>query len=131
MSRTDILADALSMIKNAINVGKDDVSVPFSRLISRTAEILKEQKYIDNFKEVELGGRKEIKIYLKYKGKKSAIRGLKRISKPGRRVYVDNRHIPRVLRGYGLAIISTSKGIVANSAAEELKVGGEVLCYVW
>ena len=98
----------------------------------RIAEILKEQGYISNFKIVtDEGNKKSIRVYLKYAGKERVIKGLKRISKPGRRVYSSVEDMPRVLSGLGIAIVSTSKGVITDKVARAEKVGGEVLAFVW
>lgn len=131
MSRSDLIGDALSMVKNAVMVKKEDVLLPFSRVVMRIMEIFKEEGLIEDFKEMQVGRYKKIKVYLKYKNNRSVIREIKRISKPGRRVYVDHKQIPQVLQGYGIAVISTSKGIVSDMKARDLGVGGEVICYVW
>ena len=117
MSRTDLVADALTIIRNAYMVKKDEVSIPYSKVLSGIAKIFKEEGYIDNFKEIDLKSIKRIKIYLKYEGKKSAIKVIKKISRPGRRVYVDKKRIPHVCAGYGNAILSTSKGIISDKEA--------------
>ncbi|MFH1768317.1 MAG: 30S ribosomal protein S8 [Candidatus Omnitrophota bacterium] len=131
MSITDLVADALTIIRNATKVGKDEVLIPYSKILTGIIKILKEEGYIDNFKEIELGTIKKIKIYLKYEKGKSSIRQIRKISSPGRRIYVKNTKIPSVLSGYGTAIISTSKGVISDIEAKELGLGGEVICYVW
>jgi small subunit ribosomal protein S8 len=131
MSRSDIIADTLTIIRNATVVGKEEAIVPYSKLISGMLQIFKDDGYIDNFKEFDIEGKKRIKVYLRYDGKKSAIRQIKKISKPGRRKYIDKNSIPRVLSGYGTAVISSSNGIIDNNKAKELGVGGEVICYIW
>lgn len=131
MSRTDLVADALTIIRNASRSNKEDVIVPYSNVLNDVMRILKEEGYIDNFKVLDAGSVKNIKVYLRYKKGKSAITQLKRVSRSGRRVYVDKKSIPNVLSGYGRAIISTSKGVVSNVKAKEMGIGGEVICYVW
>jgi len=102
------------------------------RICFRIMEILKREGYIENFKELDIPGRfKMIKVYLKYEGKKSVINDIQRVSKPGRRIYVDKKNIPRVLQGYGIAIISTSSGVLTDKEARKLGVGGEYIGYVW
>lgn len=101
------------------------------KMKERIAEILKEQGYISNFKIVTEGNNKNIRIYLKYAGKERVIKGIKRISKPGRRVYSSVEDMPRVLSGLGIAIVSTSKGIITDKVARAEKVGGEILAFVW
>jgi small subunit ribosomal protein S8 len=131
MGRTDLLADAFTMIRNAVRARKEEVLIPYSKTLQKISQILKEEGYIENFKEIDTPSFKMIKIYLKYENKKSAVSDIQRISKPGRRIYVGKKNIPQVLQGYGIAIISTSKGIVTDKQAKELGVGGEVLGYVW
>ena len=131
MSRTDLVADALTIIRNASRSGKEDAIIPYSNALGDIMKILKEEGYIDNFKVLDAENVRSIKVYLRYKRKKSAITQLKRVSRSGRRVYVDKKSIPNVLSGYGRAIISTSKGVVSNVKAKEMGIGGEVICYVW
>jgi len=125
------VADALTIIRNASRSNKEDAIIPYSNMLNGIMGILKEEDYIDNFKVLDVGSSKNIKVYLKYKGKKKAITQLKKVSRPGRRVYVDKESIPNVLSGYGIAIISTSKGIISNTEAKKIGIGGEVICYVW
>ena len=132
MSRTDLIADAFTIIRNAARVKKEEVLIPYSKLLVKIMEILKREGYIENFKELDIPGRfKMIKVYLKYEGKKSVINDIQRVSKPGRRIYVDKKNIPRVLQGYGIAIISTSSGVLTDKEARKLGVGGEYIGYVW
>jgi len=131
MYLTDPIADMLTRIRNANAVMHDKVDVPHSALKEKIAEILKEQGYITNYKVVVDGNKKNIKIYLKYDGKERVIKGIKRISKPGRRVYSSVDEMPRVLSGLGIAIVSTSKGVVTDKVARQENVGGEVLAFVW
>jgi len=131
MSRTDLIADAFTIIRNAVMLKRDVVDLPASNNIKSIIAILKDNEYIDNFKLIEDKMQGVVRVYLKYTAGKSAIRNLKRISKPGLRVYVTSKKVPSVLRGRGLAIISTSKGVLTDKAAKELGVGGEVIGYVW
>ncbi|MCX5702373.1 MAG: 30S ribosomal protein S8 [Candidatus Omnitrophica bacterium] len=131
MSRTDLIADIFTMIRNAGMAKKDNVDVPASKTVKSILEILKQENYIDNFKLIESQRQNLLKIYLKYIAGKPAIRNIRRISKPGLRVYLKRDKIPSVLRGRGLAIISTSKGIVTDAQAREQGLGGEVIGYVW
>lgn len=134
MSQTDSIADMLTMIRNALERGKEIVIVPASNLKIEIVKIMREEGYIEDFEIEEDNKQGIIKIRLKYKDEKRkepVIRGLKKISKPGRRVYCDKKNIPRVLDGMGIAIISTSRGILTDKKAEELGVGGEVICYIW
>jgi small subunit ribosomal protein S8 len=132
MSLTDPIADMLTRIRNAIMVSKRDVSIPSSRVKVEIAKILKEEGYIKNFKVIDDNKQGFLSITLKYlEDNKSAISGLKRISKPGCRIYCKRDSIPKVLYGLGIAIISTSSGIATGKRCEEQGVGGEVLCYIW
>ena len=131
MYLTDPIADMLTRIRNANAVMHEKVDVPHSNLKDRLAEILKEEGYIANYKVVTDGNKKNIRGYLKYDGKERVIKGIKRISKPGRRVYSSVEDMPRVLSGLGIAIVSTSKGIVTDRVARRENVGGEILAFVW
>ncbi|MBD3263474.1 MAG: 30S ribosomal protein S8 [Candidatus Omnitrophica bacterium] len=131
MSRTDLISDAFTIIRNAAGAKKEDTYIPYSKLLLRVCEILKNEGYLQNFKEVDLGNYKKIKIYLKYIGKKNAIRKISKVSKPGRRVYLKRKDIFPVLNGYGLAIVSTSKGIITDIQAREKGVGGEIIGAIW
>lgn len=131
MSRTDLVADALTIIRNASRSKKEDTVIPYSNMLNGIVDILKREGYIENFKVLDAGSTRNIKVYLKYKGKKSAITQLKKVSRSGRRIYADKKNIPNVLSGYGTAIISTSKGIISNTEAKKIGIGGEVICYVW
>ena len=131
MSRTDLIADVFTIIRNAIVVKKDVVDFPASGNIKSIVAILKKNEYIDNFKVIEDKKQGVVRVYLKYIAGKSAIRNIKRVSKPGLRVYVRGKKVPTVLRGRGLAIISTSKGVITDKEARELGVGGEVIGYIW
>ncbi len=131
MYLTDPIADMLTRIRNANAVMHEKVDIPFSKMKERIVEILKEQGYISNYKIVTDGTKQNIRVYLKYDGKERVIKGIKRISKPGRRVYSSVEDMPRVLSGLGIAIVSTSKGIVTDKVARMENVGGEVLAFVW
>lgn len=131
MYLTDPIADMLTRIRNANAVMHEKVDVPHSNLKDRLAEILKEEGYIANYKVVTDGNKKNIRVYLKYDGKERVIKGIKRICKPGRRVYSSVEDMPRVLSGLGIAIVSTSKGIVTDRVARRENVGGEILAFVW
>ena len=131
MYLTDPIADMLTRIRNANAVMHEKVEVPQSTLKERLSEILKEEGYIANYKVVTDGNKKSIRVYLKYDGKDRVIKGIKRISKPGRRVYSSVEDMPRVLSGLGIAIVSTSKGIVTDRVARRENVGGEILAFVW
>lgn len=132
MSLSDPIADMLVRIKNAILVQKKEVEIPSSSIKIEIAKILKEEGYIENFKLEEDKKQGILRIYLKWLNKKeSVISGLKRISKPGCRIYCSGDEIPKVLDGLGIAIISTSKGILTDKKCREMGIGGEVICYVW
>ena len=131
MSRTDVVADALTLIRNSYMVKKEEVLIPSSKVLAGMMQIFKDEGYIDNFKELDLQNIKKIKVYLKYINKKSVISKIKKISKPGRRIYVAKEKIPRVCAGYGTAILSTSKGVLSDKLARNMGVGGELLCYIW
>jgi small subunit ribosomal protein S8 len=131
MSLNDPISNLLTHIRNAMGVRKETVDVPASKLSGKILEIFKTQGYIEDYRLLKDNAQGTFKVYLKYKGKKPAIIGLERISKPGLRVYTQNDSIPRVLNGLGSAIISTSRGVIDDREARKLKVGGEVLCYIW
>ena len=132
MSISDPIANMLTCIRNAIQVRKETVDVPASKLIGRILEIFKTDGYVADFRLLKDNVQGTYKIYLKYeKSKKPAILGLRRISKPGLRIYVPQEELPRVLNGLGTAVVSTSKGVVSDREARKMKIGGEVLCHIW
>ena len=132
MHITDPVADMLTRIRNAVSAKHDTVDVPASNMKKSIAQILLDEGYIKNFQIVDDGTQGKIHITLKYNaGKEKVITGLRRVSKPGLRVYVGADELPRVLRGLGIAIIYTSKGVMTDKKARELHVGGEVLALVW
>ncbi|HHY31646.1 MAG TPA: 30S ribosomal protein S8 [Firmicutes bacterium] len=132
MVTTDPIADMLTRIRNANTVARDVVEVPSSRVKREIAKILKEEGFIKDFEVISDGKQGTLRIYLKYgPNKQRVITGLKRISKPGLRVYAGKDELPRVLGGLGIAVISTPKGIMADRKARREGVGGEVICYVW
>jgi small subunit ribosomal protein S8 len=131
MSVTDPISDFLVRIRNASKAKKIRVEIPASNMKLGLAEILKKENYIIDYAVVEDSKQNIIKIVLKYRDGVSAITGLKRISKPGLRIYKDASELPRVLNGLGTAIISTSKGLLTDKEAKNLSVGGEVICYIW
>ena len=129
---TDTIADMLTRIRNADAMRYTDVSVPASNLKIELARILKEEGFINDYKVVKDDAQGVIELTLKYGEKKErVITGLKRISKPGLRVYAKSNEIPKVLNGLGIAIISTSKGIMTDKEARKQNLGGEVLAYIW
>lgn len=127
---TDPIADMLTRIRNAAMVKKADVLVPYSKIKFAIAKILEKEKYIQGVETVE-NNFKYLKLNLRYEDKKSPITKLRRVSKSGRRVYVSKEDLPRVLNGYGFAIISTSKGLMTNNEAKHVGLGGEVICEVY
>jgi len=133
MGMTDPIADMLTRIRNANKVRFKSVDVLLSRMNLNIAKVLKKSGYISGYDiKKDTRGYQILRIYMKYSdAKRSVLTGIQRISKPGRRVYVTSEKIPRVLNGYGIAILSTSKGVLTDKEASESKVGGEVLCNVW
>ena len=132
MQITDPIADMLTRIRNANSSKHESVNVPASKLKIEIARILNEEGYINGYEVIDDGLQGVIKITLKYAAnKQKVITGLKRVSKPGLRVYASKEELPRVLRGLGIAIISTSKGIMTDKEARKANVGGEVLAFVW
>jgi small subunit ribosomal protein S8 len=132
MSMTDPIADMLTRIRNGIQARHDRVELPSSKLKVEIARILKGEGFISNYKLVEEGPQGSLRIFLKYsEDGEPVIHGIERVSRPGRRVYRNKADIPRVLGGLGLAIVSTSKGVLSGHDAVKNGVGGEVLCQVW
>jgi small subunit ribosomal protein S8 len=132
MSMTDPIAHMLTKIRNAIMAKKTEVEISSSKMKARIAEILKEEGYIQNFELIPDTKQGILKLSLKYENHAgSVIANLQRVSKPSRRVYVAKDEIPSVLNGMGIAILSTSKGVMTDRAARQAGVGGEVICYVW
>jgi len=135
MTMTDPIADMLTRIRNAIMVGHSYVVVPGSKMKLAIAKILRDEGFIENYNVTKDRPQPMIRVWLKYAGDKkdgrSVITGLKRVSKPGRRVYAGKKDIPWVLSGMGIAVLSTSRGIVTGKKARRLGIGGEVLCHIW
>ena len=135
MTMTDPIADMLTRVRNAIMVGHSYVVVPGSKMKLAIAKILRDEGFIENYNVTKDRPQPMIRIWLKYAGDKkdrrSVITGLKRVSKPGRRVYAGKKDIPWVLSGMGIAVLSTSRGIMTGKKARRLGVGGEVLCHIW
>ncbi len=132
MSMTDPIADMLTRIRNAGHAKFEKVDIPASRLKIGLARILKEEGYIKNYKVIKDNRQGILRVYLRYDERQTPIiQGLKRISKPGRRVYAGIEDLPRVRAGLGVAVISTSKGVVTDRQARKLMVGGEVMCEIW
>ncbi len=132
MTMTDPIADMLTRIRNANTVGHESVEIPASKMKKAIAEILKEEGYIEGYDVVEDGKQGMIKVTMKYgANKEKVISGIKKISKPGLKVYAKAGEVPKVLGGLGIAIISTSRGVISDKEARKLGIGGEVICYVW
>jgi small subunit ribosomal protein S8 len=132
MTMTDPIADMLARIRNASTATHDEVAIPASRIKENIARILVEEGYVEDYERVEDGDHPVIKVRLRYgDDRASAISGIRRVSKPGRRVYRPASEIPRVLGGLGVAIISTSQGVMTDKQARRAHVGGEILAYVW
>ena len=131
MNITDPIADMLTRIRNANTQRHETVDIPSSKLKKAIAEILFEEGYIKSFEEIEDNAQGIIRITLKYVNKQKVISGLKRVSKPGLRVYATKDELPKVLGGLGIALVSTSKGIMTDKKARQEGIGGEVLAFVW
>ena len=131
MHLTDPIADMLTRIRNANLAKHNTVKIPFSKIKESLANILKSEGYINNFEVKEEGTKKDIIVSLKLMDGEAVIKGLKRISKPGRRVYTSVESLPKVLGGLGIAIVSTPNGVITDKECRKHSVGGEVLCYVW
>ena len=128
---SDPIADMLTRIRNAVMVGHESVLVPHSRVKIAIAKILKEENFIEDFEVVKSKPEQMIRVQLKYVDKQPAVLGLERVSRPGLRVYAGKGEIPRVYGGLGVAIMSTSQGMMTGKGAWRKRLGGEVLCYVW
>ena len=135
MTMTDPIADMLTRVRNAIMAGHSYVVVPGSKMKLAIARILKDEGFIENYDVTKDRPQPMIRIWLKYAGdrkdRRSVITGLKRISKPGRRVYTGKKDIPWVLSGLGIAVLSTPRGVMTGKKARRLGIGGEVLCHIW
>lgn len=129
---SDPIADALTRLRNANAAGHERVDIPSSRLKVEIARILKEEGFVKGYKVIDDQNQGTLRVYLKYgPGNERVLRGITRTSRPGLRVYTRARKVPRVLSGMGIAIVSTSKGVMTDREARRQAVGGEVLCYVW
>jgi len=128
---TDPISDMLNRIRNAQAVLKTQLDVPFSNFKYEIAKILEKEGFIDKIEKKGKKTKRTIEIILKYEDKKSAISGLKRISKPGQRIYLPSKKIKKIRGGYGILIISTSKGLMTNKEARRQKLGGEIICEIW
>jgi len=131
MSLNDPISNLLTIIRNGIQAKKETVDILASKLTGKILEIFKSDGYIEDYKLMKDSVQGSYKVYLKYDSKRPVIIGLKRISKSGLRVYAKSNKIPRVLNGMGTAVISSSKGVINDREARKMKVGGEVLCYIW
>ena len=132
MTMTDPIADMLTRLRNALRASHEMVNIPSSKLKVNIAKVLKAEGYIRNFRLISDGQRKFIRVFLKYdKDGVSVIEGIKRISKPSCRTYAGSDKIPNVLNGYGVGIISTSRGLMSDREARKRNIGGEILCFVW
>ena len=132
MTMTDPVADMLTRIRNANTAGHTEVEIPASKMKKSIAGILKEEGYIDDFEVIEDGKQGILKVKMRYApDKERVISGIRKISKPGLKVFAKAEDVPKVLGGLGIAIISTSSGVISDKEARKLGVGGEVVCYVW
>ena len=132
MQMSDVIADMLTRIRNANNAKHQTVDIPASNMKKEIAEILVEEGYVKSYQVIEDGKQGTIRVTLKYlQGKQKVIRGIRRVSKPGLRIYAGCEDMPSVMNGLGIAIVSTSKGIMTGKKAKSLNVGGEVLAFVW
>ena len=131
MQISDVIADMLTRIRNANNAKHETVDIPASNMKKAIADILLEEGYIKGYQVIEDGKQGIIKITLKYIGKQKVIQGIRRVSKPGLRIYAGYEDMPKVMNGLGIAIVSTSKGIMTDKKARATKIGGEVLAFVW
>lgn len=131
MQISDVIADMLTRIRNANNAKHETVDVPASNMKKAIADILLEEGYIKGYQVIEDGKQGIIKITLKYNGKQKVIQGIRRVSKPGLRIYAGCDNMPSVMNGLGIAIVSTSKGVMTDKKARAAKVGGEILAFVW
>jgi small subunit ribosomal protein S8 len=128
---TDSIADMIIRIKNALTAGHKEVVIPHSKMKAAIAEILVNQKYVAGVESLDVQPQKQLKLSLRYEGSLPVISGVKRVSKPGRRLYAPAGQIPVTLGGYGITILSTNKGVMTDKQARQQNVGGEVLCQIW
>ena len=131
MQISDVIADMLTRIRNANNARHETVDIPASNMKKAIADILVEEGYIKGYQIIEDGKQGIIRVTLKYVGKQKVIQGLRKVSKPGLRIYASCEEMPKVMNGLGIAIVSTSKGIMTDKKARATKIGGEVLAFVW
>lgn len=128
---TDSIADMLIRIKNALTAGHNEVTMPHSKMREAIANILLTEKYISEVELIDVQPQKELKLSLKYEGSLPVVSGVKRVSKPGRRLYASSGQIPATLGGYGITILSTNQGVITDKEARQKNIGGEILCQVW
>lgn len=128
---TDPIADMLTRIRNAVSIKAEKVDIPASRMKLEIAKILKEEGFIKAYKILKDKRQGVLRIVLKYADNENVISGLKRVSRPGRRVYVNKEKIPKVMGGVGIAILTTSKGVLSDKVCRQEELGGEIICYVW
>jgi len=132
MSMTDPIANMLTLIRNGSRALLEKVDIPHSKMLTAIADLMKKEGYIDNYRVIKDATKQGIlRVYLRYVNKRSVIINLKRVSRPGLRIYAGSKNIPRVLRGKGLVILTTSKGLMTDKEAKAANMGGEVLCYIW
>jgi small subunit ribosomal protein S8 len=131
MAVTDPIADLLTRVRNAVKANKRKVDIPNSNMKKGIAQILKDQRFINDFEVLEDNKQGVLRIALKYTNGVSAISGLERVSKPGLRIYSDAETLPRVLNGFGICVVSTSKGLITDKQARRDSIGGEVICKIW
>jgi small subunit ribosomal protein S8 len=131
LTTSDPIADMLTRIRNAVMVHHDSVLVPASKMKLAIAKILKDEGFVSNYEVLKDKPHRAIKIHLKYENNVPGVTGLERVSKPGLRVYVEKKEIPRVAGGLGIAIVSTSKGVMTGQQSWRQGIGGEILCYIW
>ncbi|MBI4970349.1 MAG: 30S ribosomal protein S8 [Candidatus Omnitrophica bacterium] len=131
MAATDPISDFITVLRNATKAKKEKITVPSSKMLAGICSILKEENYIEDYKTIDEGNKKFLRVHLKHQVNEPAIRFLGRVSKPGLRKYVSSKDVKKVLGGFGISIISTPKGLLTNKKARENNVGGELLIKVW
>ncbi|MFH1407019.1 MAG: 30S ribosomal protein S8 [Candidatus Omnitrophota bacterium] len=131
MSRTDLVADMLTLVRNANNAKKEKVDVPCSKINLEILRVLKDEGFIQNYRKIEDTRGSTVRIYLKFVNERPALTNIKKISKPGLRVYADKKRTSYMIGGMGITILTTSKGVMTQKQAKEAGVGGEILCYAW
>ncbi len=131
MSFNDPIANMLTLVRNATRAKKETVDIPNSKILVVIADIMKQEGFIDNYRVIKDTKQGILRVYLRYSNNKSVIVNLRRVSRPGLRIYRDSKNIPYVLRGKGVAILTTSHGLMTDKQARDQKIGGEVLCHIW